>query len=246
MIIIKNKEQIEGIRKACKLAIDSLTHIEEFLKPNITTEEIDAKIEKYIRSHGGVPAPLGYKGYPKSTCVSINEVICHGIPSERALKEGDIVSIDVSTILNNYFGDTCKTYPIGEVSSKAKNLISITKNCLDIGMKEVKPNAPFNSIGNAIYNYVAYKGYGIVSQFGGHGTGLSLHEEPHIYHMRNSDTTKMKPGMIFTIEPMICEKSPNHILLEDGWTAITDDKGLSAQFEHTILVTDTGFEILTK
>lgn len=247
-IIIKNEEQIEGIRKSCQLAADALDHAEQFVKAGITTEQINEEVEKYIRQFGGTPAPLGYCGYPKSICTSLNEVICHGIPkSTDVLKDGDIIKIDVSTIRDGYFGDTCKTFAVGSVPENAQRILSAAKDCLDIGIAQVKPNAEFGSIGVAITNYAKSRGYSVVYQFAGHGTGLQLHEEPQVPHDdRHFDKRKMKAGMIFTIEPMICEKEPHAVVLNDGWTAVTADSGLSAQFEHTLLVTEFGVEVLTK
>lgn len=247
-ITIKNEEQIEGIRKACQLAIDAIDYAEQFVKPGISTETIDAEIEGYVRKYGGVPATLGYHGYPKSSCTSLNEVICHGIPkSTDVLKEGDIIKIDVATIVDGYFGDTCKTFPVGSVSEEAQRLMVVSKDCLDIGISRVRPNQKFGEIGKAITEYAESRGYSVVFQFAGHGTGLSLHEEPQISHdNRRYDERIMEPGMIFTIEPMICTKGPDAVVLNDGWTAVTADGGLSAQFEHTILVTEDGSEVLTR
>lgn len=248
-IIIKNEEQINGIRKSCQLSTDALNHIEDMIQPGVSTEQLDIEIEKYIRKHGAIPAPLGYHGYPKSVCTSINEVICHGIPKEEdILKEGDILKIDVSTILNGYFGDTCKTFPVGNVSEESQRLISVTRDCLDIGISQVKPNNEFGMIGKSISEYAEKRGYGVVHQFAGHGTGLNFHEEPKICHDKSSyDKRKMQAGMIFTIEPMINIGQPHALIDEnDRWTARTVDKSLSAQFEHTVLVTEDGVEVLTK
>ena len=248
-IFIKNEEQIEAIKKACQLAVDALDYAEQFVREGISTDEIDKEIELYIRKYNGVPAPMGYHGFPKSTCTSINEVICHGIPKKSdVLYEGDIVKIDVSTIVDGYFGDTCRTFGVGEISDEAKKLMVIAKDCLDIGISQVKPNNEFGMIGKAISKYAQSRGYGVVHQFAGHGVGLKFHEEPNIAHDdKRYDNRKMKPGMIFTIEPMINEGTPNAIIDEsDRWTARTADGKLSAQFEHTVLVTDDGVEVLTR
>lgn len=247
-IIIKNKQQIEEIKKSCKVAVNALLFIEQFIKEGISTEFINCKIEEFIRSCGAVPAPLNYHGYPKSVCTSINEVICHGIPKEQdILKNGDILKIDVSTILNGFFGDVCKTFPVGEISSEAKNLLDVTQDCLNLGILQVKPENEFGMIGKSISSYAKSKGYSVVHQFAGHGTGLQFHEEPVISHDDSKyDYSKMKSGMIFTIEPMINIGKPNAIIDEnDKWTAKTIDGQLSAQFEHTVLVTDFGVEVLT-
>jgi methionyl aminopeptidase len=246
-IIIKNEDQIEGIRRSCQLSVDALDHAEQFVKPGMTTSQINDEVESYIRQFNGIPAPLNYHGFPKAICTSINEVICHGIPKDQVLKDGDIIKIDVSTILNGYFGDTCRTFPVGNISEAASKLICVAKDCLDIGVCQVKPNNEFGMIGKEITKYATQRGFGVVYQFAGHGTGLKLHEEPQVAHdNRSYDSRKMQPGMIFTIEPMISERSPDALILNDGWTAITADGGLSAQFEHTLLVTDYGVEVLTK
>jgi methionyl aminopeptidase len=250
MIIKKNNLQIEKIRNSCKLAAKCLEFIEPYIKPNVTTNELNELISKFISANGAKSATLGYLGYPKESCISINEVICHGIPSDRILSEGDIVNIDVTVILDGYFGDTSKTFPVGKVSDLAKNLIDATKKCLDIGIKEVKPNVPFNYIGHAITQYIKNTPYSIVDKFVGHGCGIKFHEDPKICHYVDEKFKefglKMEPGMIFTIEPMINEGSPDCLILEDNWTAVTIDKKLSAQFEHMVLCTDDGCEILTE
>lgn len=248
-IIIKNEQQIEGIRKACQLAVDALDYAEELVKPGISTEDLDKQIEDYIRKFEGVPAPLGYRGYPKSVCTSINEVVCHGIPKKAdILKEGDIIKIDVSTVLNGFFGDTCKTFAVGAISEEAQMLLSVTRDCLDIGISQVKPGNEFGMIGKAISSYARSRNCSVVYQFCGHGVGVSFHEDPIVSHDdKKYDNTKMQSGMIFTIEPMINLGVARTVIDEnDKWTARTADSKLSAQFEHTILVTDFGPEVLTK
>lgn len=248
-IIIKTPEQIEGIRKSSQLAAKTLKYIEQFVKEGISTEFLDQKIEAFIREHAAIPATLGYSGYPKSSCISLNEVVCHGIPSEKTiLKNGDILNIDVTTILDGYFGDTSKMYTVGEVSAEAQKLIEVTEHCLNLGIQQVKPNNYFGNIGFAIGRYAKAKGYSVVYEFCGHGVGLQFHEAPQVDHSaRRNKVPKMKPGMTFTIEPMINMGKPTTIIdEEDGWTARTVDNKLSAQFEHTILVTETGYEILTE
>ncbi len=246
-IIIKSKWQIDGIRKSCRLAADTLKYLQEFVKEGITTEELNVLAENYIRKHKGVPAPLGYLNYPKATCISVNEVICHGIPGDYKLKNGDILNIDVSTILDGYYGDTGMMYTVGDISENAKHLLNVTKKCLDVGIDQVRPGNYFGNIGYEIHKYAALQGCTIVYQFTGHGVGVKFHEEPQVDHIAHKDSgPKMREGMIFTIEPMICLQSPEAVVLEDGWTAVTDDGGLSAQYEHSVLVTKTGVEILTK
>lgn len=248
MIRIKNEEQIEGIRKSCVLAANTLNHIAPLVLPGVTTDFINNEAETYIRDHGAIPAPLNYKGYPKATCISLNEVICHGIPDERVLREGDILNVDVTTILNGYFGDTSTMFGLGEVSEEAKKLMVVTLKCLELGIAEVKPGNRTGNIGYAIQKYASSYGYSVVRQFCGHGVGLEFHEEPQITHIAPRDTGPvMRPGMIFTIEPMINQGLPGAIVdAHDRWTARTEDNKLSAQYEHTVLVTSNGFEILTQ
>jgi methionyl aminopeptidase len=201
-----------------------------------------------MMDNGAIPATLNYNGFPKSSCISPNNVICHGIPSKNViLKDGDIINIDVTTILNGYFGDTSRMFTIGEISDDAQNLIDATKHCLDLGIQQVKPKNVFGNIGYVIGRYAKAKGYSVVYEFCGHGVGLQFHEEPQVDHIaRRNSGHVMKPGMIFTIEPMInMGKSKVSIDPDDEWTARTRDNKLSAQFEHTILVTPNGFEVLT-
>ena len=248
-IIIKNKEQINGIRKSCKLAAETLSYLSEYVTPGISTEELDNLAAEFIKKNNAIAAPLNYKGFPKSICTSINEVVCHGIPSTNdILKNGDIVNIDVTTILNGYYGDTSKTFAVGKVSKEAQDLIDITEKCLQAGIEQVYPNNHLGNIGFEIAKLAKSKGYSVVYQFVGHGTGLKFHEEPNVFHdaPKNSGP-KLIPGTIFTIEPMISIGSPEVLISEsDGWTATTIDKKLSAQFEHTVLVTEKKHEILTK
>lgn len=247
-IIIKNSEQIAGIKESCKLAAETLRYIEPFVTPGRTTSDLDNLCEDFIRRHDAIPAPLGYMGYPKATCISINEVICHGVPGKQELKQGDIVNIDVTTILNGYYGDTSITFPVGSISAKARHLLDVTYKCLQIGLKQVRPGNHFGNIGYEIYRYAMLHGCTIVFQFTGHGVGIAFHEPPLISHICEEKNTGplMEPGMIFTIEPMLCLGSPEAVVdKQDGWTARTADGSLSAQFEHTVLVNETGYEVLT-
>lgn len=247
-IIIKTPEQIDGIRKSSQLAAKTLDYAEQFVKPGVNTAYIDDKIDEFIQSHGAISATLGYNGYPKSSCISLNEVICHGIPSESTvLKEGDILNIDITTILDGYYGDTSRMFTVGEISDAADDLIETTLHCLDLGIEQVRPGNRFGNIGFVINRYAKAKGYSVVYEFCGHGVGIDFHEEPQVDHAsRRNSGPVMRPGMIFTIEPMINEgKAKATIDKNDGWTARTIDKKLSAQFEHTILVTPTGYEVLT-
>lgn len=248
MIIIKNLQQIAGIRKSCQLASQTLQFIKPFVIPGVTTEELDNKIEEYIRDHNAIPAPKGYKGYPKATCTSVNEVICHGIPNAYYLKEGDILNIDVTTILDGYYGDTSTMFAVGEISDEAKHLLAVTKECLEIGIAQVKEGKRIGNIGYHINKFATKKGCSVVHQFAGHGVGIAFHEEPLIPHVANMDSgIRMRAGMIFTVEPMINLGRPDAIIDEsDKWTARTVDGKLSAQYEETVLVRDRkGPEVLT-
>ncbi len=247
-ILIKTPAQIEGIRNSSRLAANVLKFIEPYVVEGVNTAHLDDLILNYITKNGAISATVGYQGYPKASCISPNEVVCHGIPSESVvLKNGDIVNIDVTTILNGFYGDTSKMFFIGDVSKEAEDLVEATKHCLNLGIQEVKPGAHFGDIGFSIARYAQSKGYSVVYEFCGHGVGIHFHEEPQIEHIaRKGSGAVMRPGMTFTIEPMINQgKARVTIDQKDGWTARTIDGKLSAQFEHTILVTETGFEILT-
>lgn len=255
-IIIKNERQIEGIRRSSRLAAACLRFIEPYVAPGVTTAELDWRIEEFMRTHGAIPACLGYvvgenPPFPKATCISVNEVICHGIPDQYVLKNGDILNIDVTTILDDYFGDTSMMYSVGEISEDAKHILKVAKHCLDLGIKRVRPGAKFGEIGTAIQHYAWLMDCTVVYQFTGHGVGLRFHEPPTVEfcEAENSSSAKeiMQPGMIFTIEPMINRGVPDAVICEqDKWTARTADGKLSAQYEHTVLVTADGVEILTK
>lgn len=247
-IIIKSAEQIEGIRQSSQLAGKALIMIKEYVKEGVDTEYLDHLIHQYILDHGAVPATLGYNGYPKSSCISLNEVVCHGIPSKTTiLKQGDILNIDVTTILNGYYGDTSSMFAVGEISANAQRLIDAAKHSLDLGIEQVRPGNHFGNIGFVIGRYAKAQHYSVVYEFCGHGVGVDFHEAPQVDHIaRRNSGQLMAPGMIFTIEPMINEgKASTRIDRFDGWTARTSDGKLSAQFEHTILVTNDGFEVLT-
>lgn len=247
-IIIKTPEQIDGIRKSSKLAGQALEFIAPFVQEGVSTEFLNQKIDAFIRENGAIPATLGYGGYPKSSCISLNEVICHGIPStDTILKNGDILNIDVTTILNGYYGDTSRMYTVGEVSKAAQDLIYVTKHCLDLGIEQVRPGNQFGNIGFVISRFAKAKGFSVVYEFCGHGVGVDFHEEPQVDHTSRKNTGPvMKPGMTFTIEPMINQGRANAVIDKyDKWTARTIDGKLSAQFEHTILITETGYEVLT-
>ena len=247
-IIIKTPEQSEGIRKSCILAAKTLKYITSFVKEGVHTAYLDKLIDEFIRDHKAIPAPLNYRGYPKSSCISLNDVVCHGIPSEKTiLKNGDILNIDVTTILDGYYGDTSTMFSIGDISPEAENLMKVTKKCLDLGINECRPGNAIGNIGYEIGSYAKAMGCGVVYEFCGHGVGIEFHEEPEIAHIAEKNSgKKMQPGMIFTIEPMINQGKARTIIdKHDGWTARTIDGKLSAQYEHTILITPTGCNVLT-
>jgi len=247
MILIKSKKQIDGIRHSSRMAANCLEYITPFVQPGRTTDELNTLLEQFIRSKGATPAPLGYQGYPKATCISVNEVVCHGIPGPQVLRDGDIVGIDVTTIYRGYYGDCCVTLPVGQVSDEATRLMDVTRRCLDEAIKVVRPGNRFGKIGAVIARLAHSEGMGVVEMFCGHGTGVKFHEEPHVPHICPEESGPyMRPGMVFTIEPMINLGVPDVMVCEqDGWTARTADGKLSAQYEHTILVSEDGYEILT-
>ncbi|MFV0482610.1 MAG: type I methionyl aminopeptidase [Bacteroidales bacterium] len=248
-IIIKTAEQIEGIRKSGNLASRCLDYISGEIYDGVSTLELDKKIENFLRDHNAIPATLGYNGFPASSCISPNDVVCHGIPSKDIiLKDGDIFNIDVTAILDGYFGDTSRMYSIGEIGQQAQNLIDAAEHALKLGIDRVKPGGYFGDIGFFIARYIRAKNYSVVYEYCGHGVGIEFHEAPNVEHSskRMGTGAKFLPGMIFTIEPMINEGGARTVLdKDDGWTARTMDGKLSAQFEHTLLVTETGVEILT-
>lgn len=251
MVIIKNKKQIEGIRKSCILATRTLKYLSAFVKPGMSTLEINDLGHQFIIKHGAIPAPLGYGGFPRSICTSINNVVCHGIPSEKeTLKQGDIINIDVTTILDGYYGDVSESYPVGKISTEAELLLKRTKHALDLSISCLKPDKYLNDcVGRTIQEYVEQFGYSVVRELGGHGVGLKFHEDPFVFHFRtNRDNILLKPGMVFTIEPMVNASPDYSINIDklDGWTVRTKSGDLSAQFEHTVLITPKGSEILTR
>lgn len=246
--IIKTQKQIEGIRNASRINTNVLDKVESYVKEGVSTEELNQIVHEYTIELGGVPATLGYKGYPKSVCTSINEVVCHGIPSaNQILKSGDIINIDATTIVDGYFGDASRMYMIGEVSKEKEALVRVAKECLELGLKEVKPWGFLGDIGEVINEHATKNGYTIVRQIGGHGVGLAFHEDPWVSHIgfRGTDML-LVPGMIFTIEPMVNMGTADvYEDKEDGWTIYTEDHMPSAQWEYTVLVTETGAEVLS-
>ena len=246
-IIIKTEEQIEGIRQSSILAANTLNIVESYVKSGVTTDFLNKICAEYIKDHQAIPATLGYHGYPKETCISVNDVICHGIPGDYDLRDGDILNIDVTTILNGYYGDTSRMYTVGRITEHAQKLIDVTKECLRLGIQECYKGNRLGNIGYQINKYATSFGFSVVYEFCGHGVGVRFHEEPEISHIDEKNTGAiLLPGMIFTIEPMInAGKARCKIDKKDGWTARTIDGKLSAQFEHTILITDTVPDVLT-
>ncbi|GFE70554.1 type I methionyl aminopeptidase [Chroococcus sp. FPU101] len=246
-ITLLSKREIEKMRRAGILAAQLLDHLAPMVQPGVSTLELNDEAERWTQAHGAKSAPLGYHGFPKSICTSVNEVICHGIPNEKQiLQDGDIINIDVTPILDGYYGDTSKTFFVGTPSSTAKKLVEVTEECLRRGIAAVKPNGKIGDIGAAIQEYAEAQGFSVVRDFVGHGISNIFHTAPQIPHYGTKGKGKrLRPGMVFTIEPMINEGTWEAMILEDKWTAITKDGKLSAQFEHTLAVTEDGVEILT-
>jgi len=245
--IIKTPEQIEKIKASCKVNIAVLDYVGEHIKAGMTTEEIDKMVYEKTTEMGAIPAPLNYEGFPKSVCTSINDEVCHGIPSENVvLKDGDIINVDCSTILDGYFSDSSRMYLIGEVSEEKKKLVEVAKECVYKGLEEVKPWGYLGDMGQAVHDHAAANGYTVVREIGGHGVGLEFHEEPWVgYNSRRGTGMLMAPGMIFTIEPMVnMGKQPIFQDADNGWTIYTEDGKPSAQWEIMVLVTETGHEVL--
>jgi len=246
VIHIKTAEEIEYIRVSGRLAAQTLDFLAEHIKPGITTEKLDSLGHQFILDHGATPSSLGYRGFPKSMCISINEEVVHGIPGQRRLKEGDIVKIDVTVFKNGFHGDTARTFYVGRISERARALVEATRESLDLAIKAVQPGAHLGDIGATIQQYVEARGFSVVRHFVGHGIGREFHEDPQVLHYgRNGTGMRLKEGMVFTIEPMINEGGWDVKILDDGWTAVTRDGLLSAQFEHTLAVTRNGADVLT-
>ena len=254
LIYIKNEEQIEGIRKSSQLTKKLLDMVEDRIAEGVTTNEIDQWVHSETLANGAIPAPLNYghgKGrrrmpFPKSICTSPNNVICHGIPNNQALSNGDILNVDITCILDGYFGDASRMFIIGDVPEETRKLVEVTRECLNLGIEQVFPSKRLGDIGHAIQNHAEKNGFSVVRDFAGHGVGLEFHEAPQVLHYGQPGKGEiLRENMIFTIEPMINMGSYECRILGDGWTAITADGSLSAQWEHTLLVTDSGSEILT-
>lgn len=245
--IIKTPEQIEGIKESCKINIAVLDYVAENIRAGMTTQEIDDLVSQKTSELGGIPAPLNYEGYPKSVCTSINEVVCHGIPSDKViLKDGDIINVDVSTIYNGYFSDSSRMFCIGNVSPEKKKLVEVVKECVEKGLEKVKPWSFLGDMGQAVHEHAVKNGYSVVREIGGHGVGLEFHEDPWVsYVSKAGEEMLLVPGMIFTIEPMV-NMGTDRVFVDkdDNWTIYTADKKPSAQWEIMVLVTETGHEVL--
>ena len=247
--MIKNEKQIEGIRKAGKINSLVLDKVEELIHEGMTTNDIDKIVYDETIRLGGIPACLGFEGFPKSVCTSVNDVVCHGIPSEKVvLKSGDIVNVDCTTIVDGYFGDASRMFEIGKVSDDVHKLVTVTKECLDLAVSKIKPFSHLGDIGYYVSEHATKNGFSVVKEFGGHGVGLKMHEDPFVCHVGKLGTGMvLVPGMVFTIEPMInMGEADICIDDEDGWTIYTWDGECSAQWEYTLLMTETGLEILSK
>ncbi len=247
MVTIKTDQEIEVMRRSCQLAAEVLLMIEPYIKPGITTDELNNICHDYIIKKGAIPAPLNYRGFPKSICTSVNEEICHGIPSSRKLRNGDMVNLDITTIVDDFHGDTNRTFFVGKPRKAALHLAQATKEALQKAIEIVKPGAHLGDIGATIQQYVEARGYSVVREFCGHGIGRKFHEDPQVLHFGNfGQGMEIKKGMTFTIEPMVNLGKPDLKILEDKWTAVTLDGSLSAQYEHTLLVTSDGVEVMTR
>ncbi len=245
-IKLHGPKAFEGMRKAGRLAAEILDALVPMVQPGVSTAELDDVVRQMTIDGGAIPATLGYRGYAHSCCISINHVVCHGIPSEKTLKDGDIVNIDVTPLLDGWHGDSSRMYLVGDVSLKARRLVDVTHECLMLGIEKAKPGNRLGDIGAAIQSYAEQNRYGVVREFCGHGLGRLFHDAPEVIHAARAGTGPvLKPGMFFTIEPMINLGKSAVKLLNDGWTAVTRDKSLSAQFEHSIGITEDGSEIFT-
>lgn len=245
-ITLYQEADFAGLRAAGRLAAETLDMITPHVRPGVSTGDLDTLCHEFILAHGAVPAPLNYRGFPKSICTSINHVVCHGIPGERRLGDGDIINIDVTVILDGWHGDTSRMYVAGTPSTRARVLIDVTHEALMRGIAVVRPGATLGDVGHAIQSFVESKRFSVVRDFCGHGIGRRFHEPPNILHFgRRGEGIALRPGMVFTIEPMVNAGRAEVKILDDGWTAVTRDRSLSAQFEHMLGVTETGCEVFT-
>jgi methionyl aminopeptidase len=247
LIKIHSAADFAGMRRAGQLAALTLDHITPLVQPGVTTEDLDRACARFIREHGAIPAPLNYRGFPKSICTSVNHVVCHGIPSpDKRLQEGDIINIDVTVILDGWHGDTSRMFPVGRIGVKAQRLLDVTFEAMWQGIRQVRPGATVGDIGHAIQAFTEAQRFSVVRDFCGHGLGRVFHDAPNIPHYGEpAEGPVLRPGMFFTIEPMINAGRWEVKILGDGWTAVTKDRSLSAQFEHSVAVTDDGYEIFT-
>ncbi len=247
MIIRKNDKEVRSIESACQIAAEVLKMAGKLVGPGITTEEVDRFIEDEIRKAGAKPAFKGYRGYRHASCLSINDEVVHGIPSKKVLSKGDIIGIDVGTIIDGYYGDVAETFPVGEISKKAKTLLSVTRECLERGIKQCRKGKRIGDVSSAIETYAVKNGYSVVRDMFGHGVGKNLHEDPLVPNFGSPGTgPKLEPGMVFAIEPMLNTGGHEIETLDDGWTVVTADRGLSAHFEHTVLITEGDPRVLTR
>ncbi len=245
-ITLYQPADFEGMRAAGRLAAEMLDMITEHVRPGVTTGRLDQICHEFMLAHGSTPATLNYRGYPKSSCISINHVVCHGIPGERRLLEGDILNIDVTVILNGWFGDTSRMYVAGQPSTRARMLMDVTYESLMRGLAAIRPGGTLGDVGHAIQTYVESHRFSVVRDFCGHGIGRRFHEAPNVLHFgRPGEGPVLRPGMFFTVEPMVNAGRPEVKVLDDGWTAVTRDRSLSAQFEHMVGVTEDGYEVFT-
>ena len=245
-IALHGPADFAAMRKAGHMAAELLDYITPFVQPGVTTVQLDELCEEWTRARGAVSAPMGYRGYPKHICTSVNHVVCHGIPSDRVLEDGDILNIDVTPIVDGWFGDSSRMFYVGKVGVKARKLCDVTYEAMMRGIEVVKPGATLGDVGHAIQSFVEGQRFSVVREFCGHGVGRIFHEPPNVMHFgKAGEGLPLRAGMIFTIEPMVNAGRWETKILSDGWTAVTKDKSLSAQFEHTIGVTDSGYEIFT-
>jgi len=249
-VTIKNAEQLDKMRVAGKLASEVLGMIEPYVVPGVTTDELDRRCHQYITDvQGAIPAPLNYKGFPRSVCTSVNNVVCHGIPGPKVLKKGDILNLDVTVIKDGFHGDTSRMFQVGEVGILAKRLCAVAREALCVGIELAKPGTKLGEIGRAIQRHIEAQGFSVVRDYCGHGIGEVFHEDPQVLHYYDPSRgmgLELAPGMTFTIEPMVNAGGYQVRLLPDGWTVVTKDRSLSAQWEHTLAITDTGVEVLTR
>jgi len=246
MVQLKSHDEIDQMRPACTAAAATLNMIEQHIRPGITTEEINLLVHEDTLARGGIPAPLNYHGFPKSVCTSVNHVVCHGIPGNKRLKNGDIINVDITTIIHGWHGDTSRTFFVGTPSPKARKIVEVAREALQIGIHAAQPGATLGDIGHAIQTFAEGERCAVVREYCGHGTGRTFHEDPQVLHYGEAGTgLRLEPGMVFTIEPMINLGKAAIKLLGDKWTVVTRDKSLSAQFEHTLAITNNGVEILT-